>query len=119
MITKLPTLVSDAETRLLESDIVTEMARHNMALPSNFSFDAPGSIDMFLAVVKTANLARAKREAEEAARPDPDVTTGEGIGEGPAQFSEADAPQPAPPITRMSPAQARAFIATDTPWTKK
>ena len=56
--TTIAPFVSDAETRRLDSEIVDEMAKHNMALPPNFSFNAPSSIDIFLAVTKTANLAR-------------------------------------------------------------
>ena len=126
MITKLPTLVSDAETRRLDSEIVDAMAKHNMWLPSNFSYDASGSIDTFLAVVKTAVLTKENKEAEEAAKEpadttaatpdptDPFATTSKG-----EQFSEGDAPRPARPITRMSPRQASNYCTTRAPWTKK
>ena len=119
--------VSAAETRRLDSEIVDAMAKHNMSLPANFSFDAPGSVDVFLAVVKTANLSRDKLEAEEAAKLPPDVlaaTTDPHDGfsnmEKGAQFSEDESNRtPFRRVTRMSPSEARVDCASRKSWSRK
>jgi len=112
---KLPTLASDAGNRRLDSQIVDAMAKHKMFLPANFSFDTPGAVDVFLAILKTANLARQKREAAEAAEPPPDTTAAtddpdDGFattGRG-QQFSEGGRRRRGR-VTRMSPGQAKRF----------